>query len=63
METLRHDRGGVVLLHQGPVAQVHAHLGGHPDEEGDQIIRVHQAVEVHLLDEDDEGLVGGGLTS
>ena len=63
VETLGPDQGGaVVLLGQGAVAQVHAHLGRHPEESGDEVIRLQEPVEIHLLHEDGEGL-GGVLAS
>ena len=59
VETLCPDQGwAVVLLGEGAVAEVHAHLGGHAEEPGDQVVRLQQTVEVHLLDEDGEGLGG-----
>ena len=63
VEAFCSDQGGVVvLLSKCSVAQVHAHLGGHAEEPGDQVVGLQQAMEVHLLDEDEEGL-GGVLTS
>jgi len=59
VETFRSDQSLVaVLLSKSPVAQVDAHLGGHSEESGDQVVRLEQPVHVHLLDEDGEGLGG-----
>ena len=54
LEAYSTDHGGVVvLLSKGPVAQVHAHLGGL-----DQVIGLQQAMEVDLIGNDGEGLSG-----
>jgi len=38
------------------VAKIYAHLRGHTEESGDQVVRLKNAVLVHKLDEYDEGL-------
>ena len=59
VETLcPHQGGAVVLLGQGAVAEVHTHLSRHPEEPGDQVVSLEEAVQVHLLDKYGEGFSG-----
>ena len=59
VETLgSHQGGAVVLLGQSAVAEIHTHLSRHPEEPGDQVVSLQQAVQVHLLHKYGEGLGG-----
>ena len=42
-----------------PVAEVDAHLGGHAEEPGDEVVRLEDAVLVHQLHEDHKRLDKG----
>ena len=48
-----------------PVTQIHAHLGRHSEEPGDEVIGLEDPVLVHQLNEDDECLAAvlSGITA
>ena len=49
VEALGPDQGGGVrLLGQGSVAQIHAHLGAQAEEARDQVVRLQDSLLVHL---------------